>query len=150
MAQQKTAKKNANPLDGGRERFESALKDLEKDWTKFQKDADKRRKGFEKRAEKEVKRLQGEFKKTPLFKRARKQAKALEARAEEIREEIEASDVYKRAESLRKDAEKVIEDQVESLFDNLRIASTNDVATLERKITRLNKKVRDLEKAQAA
>lgn len=147
---QKTAKKNTNAFDEGRERFEGALKDLEKDWTKFQKDAEKRRKNLEKRAEKEVKRLQTEFKKTPLFKRARKQAKQLEARAEGIREDIEASDAYQRAESFRKDAEKVIEEQVETLFDNLRIASSNDVATLERKISRLNKKVRELEKAQAA
>ncbi len=147
---QKRAAMSSNVFEEGRERFESALQDLEKDWKKFQKDAEKRRKELEKRAEKEVKRLQTEFKKSPLFKRAQKRAKQFEARAEEVREDIESTRAYQRVEGIRKDAEKAFDEQVENLFDTLRIASSTDVASLERKISRLNKKVRELEKAQAA
>ncbi len=147
---QKRAAKSSNVFENGRERLESALQDLEKDWKTFQTDAEKRRKELEKRAEKEVKRLQTEFKKSPLFKRAQKRAKQFETRAEEVRDEIESTRAYQRVEGLRKDAEKAFDEQVENLFDTLRIASSTDVASLERKISRLNKKVRELEKAQAA
>lgn len=140
---------NANVFEEGRERIENALKDLEKDWKKFQTDAEKRRKGFEKRAEKEVKRLRAEFKKNPWVKRAQKQARELEQRGEELREEIESTELFKRADGIRKDATKAVEEQVETLYDNLRIASVNDVHSLEKKISRLSKKVRDLEKTPA-
>ena len=54
--------------------------------------------------------------------------------------------MVKRAEDLRSDAVKSIEDQVDTLLANLRIASHADVHKLERKVAQLNKKVRELEK----
>ena len=101
------------------DRVESAVKTFEKDLKAFQKSADKRRKTFEKRAEREVKRVQREIEKSPIVKRAR---------------------------TLRTDAVKAVETRVDALLGSLRIASSGEVAKLERKVGTLNRKVRALEK----
>ncbi len=109
----------ANFIEEGMDRIESTFKSIEKDLKRFQKRADTRRRQFERQAEKRVKQLQSDFRKNP---------------------------VVKRAEDLRGDAVKAIEDQVDGLLANLRIASHAEVHKLERKVAQLNKKVRDLEK----
>jgi len=111
--------RNQGLLEEGRERFEGALKDMERDWKRLQKRADQGRKQFEQRAQRQVKRIQSELRKSPLVKRA---------------------------EELRKDAETRIESQIESLFGLLRIASSSEVSRLERKVDQLNRKLRELEK----
>ena len=90
----------ANFIEEGMDRIESAFKSIEKDLKRLQKRADRRRKQFERQAEKRVKQLQSDFRKNP---------------------------VVKRAEDLRSDAVKAIEDQVDDLLANLRIASHADV-----------------------
>ena len=109
----------ANFIEEGMDRIESAFKSIEKDLKRLQKRADTRRRQFERQAEKRVKRLQSDIRKNP---------------------------VVKRAEDLRGDAVKAIEDQVDGLLANLRIASHTDVSKLERKVAQLNRKVRELEK----
>ncbi len=112
-----------NIIQDGIDRFETTFRSLEKDWKRLQKRADQRRKQLEKRAEKQVKRLQTQLRKNP---------------------------VVKRAETLRDDTQKALETSVDTLLDTLRIANTSHVAKLERKVNALNRKVRELERDQAA
>jgi len=109
----------ANFIEEGMDRIEDAFRSIEKDLKRLQKRADKRRKQFERQAEKRVKQLQSDFRQ---------------------------NSVVKRAEGLRSDAVKAIEEQVDVVLANLRIASHADVHKLERKVAQLNKKVRELEK----
>jgi hypothetical protein len=138
--------RNQGLIEEGRERFEGALKDMERDWKRLQKRADQGRKQFEQRAQREVKRIQTGLRKNPLVKRAEAQRKQLERRARKLGSEIRKSAPVKRAEELRKDAEKSLETQLENLFGVLRIASASEVSRLERKVDQLNRKLRDLEK----
>jgi chromosome segregation ATPase len=109
----------ANIIEEGMDRIEDAFRSIERDFRRLQKRADRRRKQLEKQAEKRVKQFQTDIRKNR---------------------------VVKRAEDLRSDALKAIEEQVDSLLSNLRIASQADVSKLERKVAQLNKKVRELEK----
>jgi hypothetical protein len=109
----------ANFIEDGIDRIENALRSIEKDFKRLQKRADKRRRQFERQAEKRVKQMQSDFRNNR---------------------------VVKRAEDLRGDAVKAIEDQVDVLLANLRIASQAEVHKLERRVAQLNKKVRELEK----
>jgi len=109
----------ANFIEEGIDRIENAFRSIEKDFKRLQKRADRRRRQFERQAEKRVKQLQSDFRNNR---------------------------VVKRAEDLRGDAVKNIEDQVDTLLANLRIASHAEVYKLERKVAQLNKKVRELEK----
>lgn len=138
--------RNQGLLEEGRERFEGALKDMERDWKRLQKRADQGRRQFEQRAQRQVKRIQTELRKSPIVKRAEEQRKALERRARKLGSDLRNSSAVKRAEGLRKDAETRIEGQIESLFGLLRIASATEVSRLERKVDQLNRKLRELEK----
>jgi polyhydroxyalkanoate synthesis regulator phasin len=143
--------RNQGILEEGRERFEGALKDMERDWKRLQKRADQGRKQFEQQAQRQVKKIQTGLRKNPLVKRAEEQRKQLERRARKLGNELRNSTAVKRAESLRKDAETRFEEQLQSLFGLLRIASASEVTRLERKVDQLGRKLRELEKgAQAA
>ena len=109
----------ANFIEEGMDRIENAFKSIEKDLKRLQKRADRRRRQFERQAEKRVKQLQSD---------------------------IRTNRVVTRAEDLRSEAVKAIEDQVDSVLANLRIASQADFSKLERKVSQLNRKVRELEK----
>jgi 3-deoxy-D-arabino-heptulosonate 7-phosphate (DAHP) synthase class II len=139
--------RNQGLIEEGRERFEGALKDMERDWKRLQKRADQGRKQFEQRAQRQVKRIQTGLRKSPLVKRAEEQRKVLERRARKLGNELLNSSAVKRAEELRKDAETRIEGRLESLFGLLRIASATEVSRLERKVDQLNRKLRELEKS---
>jgi polyhydroxyalkanoate synthesis regulator phasin len=138
--------RNQGLIEEGRERFEGALKDMERDWKRLQKRADQGRKQFEQRAQRQVKRIQTELRKSPLVKRAEEQRKLLERRARKLGNELLNSSAVKRADSLRKDAETRLEGQLENLFGLLRIASTTEISRLEKKVDQLNRKLRELEK----
>jgi hypothetical protein len=138
--------RNHGILEDGRERFEGALRDIERDWKRLQKRADQGRKQLEQRAQRQVKRLQSELRKNPLVKRAEEQRKVLERRARRLGTELRNSAPVKRAEGLRKDAEHLVEGQLESLFGLLRIASASEVSRLERKVDQLSRKLREIER----
>jgi len=142
--------RNHSILEEGRERFEGALKDMERDWKKLQKRADQGRRQFEQQAQRQVKKLQTGFRKNPLVKRAEEQRKVLERRARRLGNELMKSAPVKRAEALRKDAETRLEEQVESLLGLLRLASASEVTRLERKVDQLGRKLRELEKGTHA
>jgi hypothetical protein len=108
----------ASLIQEGIDRVETAFENIEKEYKRLQKRADKRRRDFEKRAERQIKRVQTEIRKNP---------------------------VVKRVDAIRTDARKTVEGQVQSLLGGLRIATRSDVQKLDRKITQLNKKLRDLQ-----
>ena len=110
-------------IQDGLDRVESVVRTFERDWKRLQKQADRRRREIEKRAERQVKRFQAEILKNP---------------------------VVQRAQTLRSDAVRVVGEQVDALLGTLRIASHGDVERLERKVGQLNRKLRELEKKEAA
>jgi len=113
----------ANIIQDGLDRFETVVKSVERDFRRLQKQADRRRKELEKRAGRQVKRLQTELRNNPLLRRA---------------------------DTLRADAGRVVEERVESLLGTLRIASHAEVERLERKVGQLSRKVRQLERGDGA
>ncbi|MAE96232.1 MAG: hypothetical protein CL910_16390 [Deltaproteobacteria bacterium] len=148
MARATTKKKNGNILENGFERTREAWSQLGEDFEELQKRAEKRRKELEKRTEKQIKKIRTELKKNSWFKQAEKRRKELEKRAEKFRKDVEKSAPYQRAEEIRADATNAIEEQVDTLLENLRIASQSEISKLERKVNGLQRKVRELEKTR--
>jgi hypothetical protein len=81
----------------------------------------------QKRIEKGVKQVQNELRKVPAIKRV-----------EELRQE------------LGERVEKNVEEGVDRVYTSLKLARLDEVKKLERKVAQLNKKLRTLEKQQAA
>jgi len=116
----------ANLIQDGIDRVQSAFQSLDKEYRRLQKTADKRRKEFEKRAEKQIRRFQTELRKSPLVKRA----EGVRARVGEARGE----------------ARQALADRLESVLGAMQIATRTEIEKLDRKLALLNKKVRELEK----
>ena len=109
------------------EGIERISNELEK-WTdNLQSRGDKFRVESQKRIDKGVKQVQDELRKIPGVKRAK-----------ELREELEAR------------VEQNIDAGVDRVYTRLKLARLDEVKKLERKIAQLNKKLRALEKQQAA
>jgi len=139
-----------NIFEEGFERVESTVKSIEKDFRSLQKRAEERRKELGKRAEREVKRLQSEFRKTPLGKQVLKRRTELGKRVDQLQNDLRKNAAVQRIEALRKDAEKALEEGVESVLGALQVAPKSEVVKLERKVNQLSRKVRELEKAAKA
>jgi polyhydroxyalkanoate synthesis regulator phasin len=120
----------ANFLQGGIDRVQSAFQSLDKEYRRLQRTADKRRKEFERRAERQLRRFQSELRKNPLVKRA----EGVRARVDEARGEAREAVVHR----------------LESLLGALHVATRTEIEKLDRRLAQLNKKVRDLEKGGAA
>jgi hypothetical protein len=121
---QRTSRTNgSNPL-------EAAVESIEREFERLQKELRSRSRDLEKRIEKGRRQLET---------RGRKQVKSLLS-------DVRKSPAYKRARSLRKDAEKQIESGVENVLGLFQIASKRDLARIDRKIQTLNKKLSSLEK----
>lgn len=110
------------------DRVQDALRNVEKEFQRFQKRVSTRRRNLEKQLESQRKSLE---------KRARKQFKA-----------VRSSDVVKRAETLRSDVTDQLETGVENLLGALQIASKSDVERIDRKLNRISRKLRELEKEE--
>ena len=120
----------ANFIQDGIDRVQSAFQSLDKEYRRLQKQADRRRKDFEKRAEKQLKRFSSELRKSPLVKRA-----------EGVRARVDEG---------RGGAQQVLAERLDSLLGTLQIATRTEVEKLDRKLALLNKKVRELEKGAQA
>jgi len=82
-----------------------------------------RRKRIEKRTRKQVDRIESELRKNPVMKRLRE---------------------------LRKDAVQQIEGRVDSVMNAIPIATKSDLKRIERKISQISRKVKDLERGRKA
>ena len=116
-----------------RERFNSARERIDDEVERIQKELrtqserierqiSRRRKSFEKQTRKQVKQLERDLRKNPLVKRF---------------------------DRFQADATKQIESALTSVLGALRIASASDVRQMERKIARLTKKLKDMERERA-
>jgi len=117
-------------VEEGIERIQNAVDSVEEEFQKLQRNVQKRREGFEKEARKQFKRAD---------KRARIQVKRVQT-------ELLKNPVVKRAEDLRKDINKQVENRMDSFFGLLPYATRQDVKRLERKVSQLTRKLNQLEK----
>jgi Skp family chaperone for outer membrane proteins len=85
-----------------------------------------------------------------LEKQLRSGRKDLEKRTRKLRSEVLGSSPLKRLDTLRKDAQRQIEDGVGNLLGRLQIASKSDVERIDRKISQLTRKLREIEDARAS
>ena len=109
------------------EQLERISSELEKWGDDLQSRGDKFRAQSQKRIEKRIQQIQDELRKLPGVKRA-----------EELRDE------------LGKRVEKNIDAGVDRVYTSLKLARLDEMKKLERKVAQLNKKMRALEKQQAA
>jgi hypothetical protein len=103
--------------------FEAAVENIERELGKLQKQLRSGRKDLEKRIQKSRKQLLSDVKKNPAFKRAQ---------------------------TLRKDAEKQLESGIENMLSAFQIASKRDVDRIDRRLKTINKKLTDIEKGASA
>lgn len=113
-------------LHSARERidgeFERIQKQLRTRSERIERQFNRKRKSFERQTRKQVKQLEREWRKNPLVKRF---------------------------DRLQADATKQIESALASVLGALGIASTRDVRQVDRKIARINKKLKDMERERA-
>jgi hypothetical protein len=113
-------------LNAARERIDGEVDRIQKELRtrseRIEKQFTRRRKNFEKQTRKQVKQLEKDLRKNTLVKRF---------------------------DRFQADATKQIESALSSVLGALRIASTRDVRQVDRKIARLNKKLKDLERQRA-
>jgi len=136
MASKTTSRKTRSTTDFSWEDFrpewasegiEKIARELEKWNDELQVRSKKFRTQSQKRIEKGVKQVQDELRKVPAIKRA-----------EELRQELSDR------------VDKNIEGGVDRVYTGLKLARLDEVKRLERKVAQLNKKLRSLEKQQAA
>lgn len=136
MASKTTSRKTRSTTDFSWEDFrpewasegiDKIVRELEKWNDELQVRSKKFRTQSQKRIEKGVKQVQDELRKVPAIKRA-----------EELRQELSDR------------VEKNIEGGVDRVYTGLKLARLDEVKRLERKVAQLNKKLRSLEKQQAA
>jgi cell fate (sporulation/competence/biofilm development) regulator YmcA (YheA/YmcA/DUF963 family) len=106
-------------IDGEVERIQNELRTRSE---RIEQRISRGRKSFEKETRKQVKQLERDLRKHPLAKRF---------------------------DRFQADATKQIESALASVLSALRIASASDVRQVDRKIARLNKKLKDMERARA-
>ena len=120
MAQQ------ANIVQEGVDRFRDAFGSVDKEFERIQKQLRARRRSFEK---------QLNSSRRDFDKRARK-----------VRADIRRSSTMKQIERWRKDATKQLEQGVDSILGALNIASKSDVQRIDRKISQINRKMKEIER----
>lgn len=121
----------ASLLDEGLDRVQTAWKSMEQEVQKVQKQFEDRGADFNKRAEKQIKRFQKDFEEYPGIKRAR-------ALGDDIKKEID--------ERMNWVSEQV-DTNLTSLLSGLQIASRTEVDKLDRKLNRINRRLKALDKA---
>jgi hypothetical protein len=127
MAQQATSF-----VQEGVDRFNEARERIDAEVQRIQKEMKTRRKKLERQLNTSRNRFE---------KQTRKQVKQLE-------KEIQRNSLVKRAEELRVQATRQVESVVDTVLDALQIASKNDLQKIDRKLTRVNKKLREIEESR--
>jgi ribosomal protein L16 Arg81 hydroxylase len=120
-----------------------------------QESVDRVREAFgsiEDEAQRVQKRVQKELKtrRRDLEKQLNSNRKDFEKRTRKVRTEIRKNATFKRLESLRKDVTKQLEGGVENVLGSFSIASKTDVQRIDRKLSQLNKKLKEMERTRTA
>ena len=126
-----------NLFQDGVERVRDAYDSLSPQIQRVQRELRARRKKIEKRFETSRKDIE---------KRIASQRKQIEKRTQKLRSELEKNPAVKRLETLRKDAAKQFEQGVTGVLNRLQIASTSDLQKIDRKISLINKQVKEMGK----
>jgi hypothetical protein len=122
----------ANLVQEGVDRFNAAFESLGDEVDRLQKRVQTRRKAFEKQ----------------LTDRRKKIEKQTRKQVDRIETEIRKNPVMKRLQELRKDAVKQIESGVDSVMDAMPIATKRDLKRIDRRISQLSRKMKDLERVR--
>jgi hypothetical protein len=122
------AQQQAQSVEEGIDRFREIFGSFESEFERVQKDLKARRKLLEKR-----------------FDAGRRD---VEKRARKVRRELRKNPTFKRFDNLRRDAARQIEQRAEGLLSALQIASKSDVQRIDRKLTQLGRKLKELERAR--
>ena len=113
-------------LNSARERIDSEVERIQRELRtrseRIEQQFNRRRKSFEKQTRKQVKQLERDLRKNPLVKRF---------------------------DRFQADATRQIENALASVLGALQIASASDVRQIDRKVTRLNRRLKDLERERA-
>jgi hypothetical protein len=131
----------ASIVQEGIDRFRDAFGNLEDELERVQKQIRTRRRRFEK---------QLDANRSAIEKRISSGRKDLEKRTRKLREDVRKNRAFQRLDSLRKDATRRYEEGVESLLGLLQIASKGDVQRIDRKISQLSRKLKDMEQQKKA
>jgi hypothetical protein len=83
-----------------------------------------------------------------LEKQLRSGRKDLEKRTRKLRTEVLGSPAVKRLETLRKDVQAQVEGGVDTFLRVLQIASRSDVERLDKKLSQISRKLREIEEAR--
>lgn len=108
----------ASFVEEGLDRFQHAFDNVQDEIQRLRKDLRTRRRKLEREAEKRVKKL---------------------------RSNVGKSDVVKRAETLRKDLRKQVDEGLDAALATFRIATKSDVRKIDRKLNAINRKLKELE-----
>jgi polyhydroxyalkanoate synthesis regulator phasin len=120
----------ANVFEQGFDRFQSTFRDVDRQVQKVRRELGKRRRTVER----ELKR-----RRTDIEKRATRQLRR-------VRSELRRNATFRRAETLQAETRERIEQQLDQVLSSIPVASKSDVEGLEKRIARLTRRVRDLEK----
>ena len=131
----------ASIVQDGIDRFRDAFGSLEDEFERVQKQL----RGGRRKLEKQL-----DTNRKDIEKRIDSGRKDIEKRAKKLGAEVRKNPNFKRLDSLRKDAEKRYEEGVETFLKVLQIASKSDVRRIDRKISQLTKKLKEMEKAKKA
>jgi hypothetical protein len=99
--------------------------------------------GVVRRADRELRRMQKQ-----VDARRRRIEKRAQHELQRIQKQIQRQPIVKRAEALRADAGGRLERGVHALVGSLPIATRADVERIDRKVSALSRKIREIEKAQ--
>jgi hypothetical protein len=123
-----------NFVRDGVDRFNAAFQSLGDEVERLQQEFQSRRKSFEKQLTDGRKKFE---------KRTRKQVNRIES-------ELRKNPLIKRAQSLQSDVAQQIEDGAGRLLNALQIASKSDLQRVDRKLTQLTRKLKEIERARKA
>lgn len=116
----------------GVDRLNDAFQSIDDEFQRVQRRVNTRRRTLEKELSSRRKKVE---------KRTRKQLNRFQS-------ELRKSPVYKRAKSLRRDAARQIESGLDSFLGALQIASRSDVERLDRKLSTIGRRLKEIEKAR--
>ena len=106
------------------------------------------------RADRELKKIQKrvETRRRSLAKQVTSRRRTIEKRAQKeldrLQKQIQRQPLVKRAEALRADAQERIERGVSTILGSLPIATRSEIERIDRKVSALGRKLKEIEKAQ--
>lgn len=123
----------------GIDRFRGAFGSIEEGVERVQKDLRARRRRIEKRVDAGRKDIE---------KRFEAGRKDIDKRARKLRKDLRKDPRFKQLESWGRDATRQLEQGFDSVLNVLQIASKNDVQRIDRKLSQINRKLKELERAR--